>query len=85
MTVQVGDSIPEVTMKIMGDQGPQDISTADIFSGKHMHMFYEFTTKELFPDAAKCFSKYFCAMQNICCYIRVKSYFLFYILMISKI
>ena len=38
---------------------------ADIFSGKNMHMFYEFTTKELFPDAAKCFSKYFCAMQNI--------------------
>ncbi len=39
MTVQVGDSIPEVTMKIMGDQGPQDISTADIFSGKKVVLF----------------------------------------------
>ena len=39
MTVQVGDSIPEVSMKIMGDQGPQDISTADIFSGKKVVLF----------------------------------------------
>ncbi|MBL6691462.1 MAG: peroxiredoxin [Pseudomonadales bacterium] len=39
MTVQVGDSIPDVTMKIMGDQGPQDISTADIFSGKKVVLF----------------------------------------------
>ncbi len=39
MTVQVGDTIPEVTMKIMGDQGPQDITTADIFSGKKVVLF----------------------------------------------
>jgi len=39
MTVQVGDSIPAVTLKIMGDKGPQDISTADIFSGKKVVLF----------------------------------------------
>lgn len=39
MTVQVGDAIPEATLKIMGDQGPQDITTADIFSGKKVVLF----------------------------------------------
>jgi peroxiredoxin len=39
MALQVGDSIPEATMKIMGDKGPQDITTADIFSGKKVVMF----------------------------------------------
>ena len=39
MTVKVGDSIPEATMKIMGEKGPQDITTADIFSGKKVVLF----------------------------------------------
>ena len=39
MAVQVGDSIPEATMKIMGDQGPADITTSDIFSGKKVVLF----------------------------------------------
>ncbi len=39
MAVQVGDSIPDVTMKIMGEKGPQDISTGDIFSGKKVVLF----------------------------------------------
>ena len=39
MGVQVGDAIPDVTMKIMGEQGPQDISTGDIFSGKKVVLF----------------------------------------------
>ena len=39
MGVQVGDSIPEATMNIMGDKGPQKISTADIFSGKKVVLF----------------------------------------------
>jgi peroxiredoxin len=39
MVVKVGDSIPEVTMKIMGDKGPQDISTSDIFAGKKVVLF----------------------------------------------
>jgi peroxiredoxin len=39
MAVQVGDSIPEATMKIMGEKGPQDITTADIFGGKKVVVF----------------------------------------------
>ena len=39
MTIQVGDNIPEATMKIMGEKGPQDITTSDIFAGKKVVMF----------------------------------------------
>ena len=39
MTVQVGDAIPAVTLKTMGDDGPRDITTAEIFSGKKVVMF----------------------------------------------
>ena len=39
MGVLVGDSIPEATMNIMGDKGPQKITTADIFSGKKVVLF----------------------------------------------
>ena len=39
MTVKVGDAIPEATMKIMGDKGPQDITTSDVFSGKKVVLF----------------------------------------------
>jgi|TARA_B100000519_G_scaffold185502_1_gene180723 peroxiredoxin len=39
MTIQVGDSIPEVTLKTMGEKGPQDITTGEIFSGKKVVMF----------------------------------------------
>lgn len=39
MAVKVGDSIPEVTLKIMGEKGPQDISTAEIFGGKKVVLF----------------------------------------------
>ena len=39
MTIAIGDSIPECTLKIMGDNGPEDISTGDIFKGKKVVMF----------------------------------------------
>lgn len=39
MAVQVGDSIPEATLKIFGEKGPEDISTGDIFSGKKVVVF----------------------------------------------
>ena len=39
MAIKVGDSIPQATMKIMGDKGPQDITTDDIFSGKKVVLF----------------------------------------------
>ena len=38
MVVQVGDSIPNLTLKILGENGPEDIATADIFSGKKVVM-----------------------------------------------
>ncbi len=39
MAVQVGDAIPEATLKIMGEKGPQDITTAEIFGGKKVVLF----------------------------------------------
>ena len=39
MTIEVGASIPEATMKIMGEKGPQDITTGDIFGGKKVVLF----------------------------------------------
>ncbi|MEP4146834.1 MAG: peroxiredoxin [Halioglobus sp.] len=39
MTLQVGDSIPNSTLKTMGAEGPQDLTTADIFAGKKVLLF----------------------------------------------
>ena len=39
MAVQVGDSIPEATLKVMGENGPQDVTTAEMFGGKKVVMF----------------------------------------------
>ena len=39
MTIQVGDSIPDATMKVLGDKGPEDITTSDIFAGKKVVLF----------------------------------------------
>jgi len=39
MTIQVGDKIPSVTLKIMGADGPQDVTTDDLFGGKKVVMF----------------------------------------------
>ena len=39
MSVKVGDAIPEATMNIMGDKGPEEITTTDIFSGKKVVLF----------------------------------------------
>jgi peroxiredoxin len=39
MTIQAGDKIPSCTMKIMGEQGPTDITTDEIFSGKKVVLF----------------------------------------------
>ena len=37
--IQVGESIPEATFKIMGDNGPQKLTSAEIFGGKRVVMF----------------------------------------------
>lgn len=39
MAIAVGDKIPAATLKIMGDKGPQDISTEAIFPGKKVVLF----------------------------------------------
>ena len=39
MAIQVGDKIPACTMKVMGEQGPTDITTEDIFAGKKVVLF----------------------------------------------
>ena len=39
MTVKVGDKIPSCTLQFMGDAGPQDITTSEIFDGKKVAMF----------------------------------------------
>lgn len=39
MAISVGDRIPELTLKVMGEKGPEDITTGDIFKGKKVVMF----------------------------------------------
>ena len=39
MTIQVGDKIPSCTLKVMGGEGPEDVSTESLFSGKKVVMF----------------------------------------------
>lgn len=39
MTIKTGDSIPAVTLKTMGKDGPEDITTEEIFSGKKVVLF----------------------------------------------
>ncbi len=39
MSIQVGDKIPNITLKVMGANGPEDISTAALFSGKKVVLF----------------------------------------------
>lgn len=39
MTIATGDKIPAATLKVMGDKGPQDITTDEIFSGKKVVLF----------------------------------------------
>ncbi len=39
MTIQVGDKVPTCTLKTMGAEGPADITTDEIFSGKKVLLF----------------------------------------------
>ncbi|PLW84132.1 peroxiredoxin [Kineobactrum sediminis] len=39
MSIQVGDKIPSKTLKTMGAEGPVDITTDEIFSGKKVLLF----------------------------------------------
>ena len=39
MTIKAGDKIPNSTLKTMGEKGPTDISTDEIFAGKKVLLF----------------------------------------------
>ncbi len=39
MTIKTGDKIPACTMKTMGEKGPIDITTDEIFAGKKVALF----------------------------------------------
>ncbi|MEH6583042.1 MAG: peroxiredoxin [Halioglobus sp.] len=39
MTISAGDQVPACTMKTMGEKGPTDITTGEIFAGKKVVLF----------------------------------------------
>ena len=39
MTIKTGDKIPACTLNTMGDKGPTEITTAEIFTGKKVVLF----------------------------------------------
>lgn len=39
MTISAGEKLPDATFKTMSADGPQDLTTADIFSGKKVVLF----------------------------------------------
>lgn len=39
MSIQVGDTVPSGVLKVMGAEGPQDLTTAEIFDGKKVVLF----------------------------------------------
>ncbi len=39
MTIQVGDKIPDVTLKRLGADGMEEVSTGELFAGKKVVMF----------------------------------------------
>ena len=39
MTIQVGDKVPSANFKVMGENGPQDVSADELFAGKKVAFF----------------------------------------------
>lgn len=39
MTISVGDTIPDIKLKTNGAEGPEDISTRELFAGKRVVLF----------------------------------------------
>ncbi|MHA7817189.1 MAG: redoxin family protein [Pseudohaliea sp.] len=39
MSINVGDRIPDGKLQVMGDNGPEDITTAQLFAGKKVVLF----------------------------------------------
>ncbi len=38
MSIQIGDTIPNVELRVMGKEGPEAVQTADLFAGKKVVM-----------------------------------------------
>lgn len=38
MTIQVGDKIPSLTLQVMGEKGPEKVTTDELFAGKKVVM-----------------------------------------------
>ncbi|GGB97989.1 peroxiredoxin [Marinobacterium zhoushanense] len=39
MSIQVGDTLPSVTFKVMGEKGPESVTTLSLFAGKKVVLF----------------------------------------------
>ncbi len=39
MSIQVGEKVPNVELKVMGEQGPESVQTDDLLSGKKVVLF----------------------------------------------
>ena len=39
MSINVGDRIPDGKLQVMGDNGPEDVTTAELFNGKKVVLF----------------------------------------------
>jgi peroxiredoxin len=39
MSIQIGDTIPNVELRVMGKEGPEAVQTADLFAGKKVVLF----------------------------------------------
>jgi peroxiredoxin len=39
MTIKEGDTLPDATLSVMGEKGPQQVSVGDLFKGKKVALF----------------------------------------------
>ena len=39
MTIKISERIPEVTIQVMGESGPEGVTSGDFFSGKRVVLF----------------------------------------------
>ncbi len=39
MTIKIGEGIPEVTLQVMGESGPEGVTSGDFFSNKRVVLF----------------------------------------------
>ena len=39
MAINVGDKVPSATLRVLGENGPEEVSTDDLFGGKKVAFF----------------------------------------------